>query len=45
MRVPKLFMDVIQYFADAMSRIFGLYDDAYPNIGVQPFEGDPAGKS
>lgn len=41
MHVPKLLNDVIYYFSEAISRIFGLNDDAYPNIGVQPFDGDP----
>lgn len=41
MKVPKVFNDLIQYFSGAISRIFGLNDDQYPNIGVQPFEGEP----
>lgn len=41
MAIPKLFNDVISYFSDAISRIFGLNDDAYPTTGVQPFEGEP----
>jgi hypothetical protein len=44
MDIPKVFQDVINYFSEAISRIFGLNDDAYPNIGVQPFEGDPVSK-
>jgi hypothetical protein len=44
MQISKLFQDIITYFSEAMSRIFGLNDDAYPNTGVQPFEGDPASK-
>jgi len=41
MSVPKVISDVIQYVSEAVSRIFGLNDDAYPNTGVQPFEGEP----
>jgi hypothetical protein len=41
MGMPKFFDDVIQYFSGALSRIFGPSDDAYPNTGVQPFEGEP----
>ncbi|MBW4523248.1 MAG: hypothetical protein KME16_26710 [Scytolyngbya sp. HA4215-MV1] len=41
MKVPNFFGDVIQYVSEAVSRIFGLNDDKYPNTGVQPFEGDP----
>jgi len=45
MKFPKVVNDVIQYFSGAVSRIFGLNDDAYPNTGVQPFEGEPSKKS
>jgi hypothetical protein len=41
MGMPKVFDNVIQYFSGALSRIFGPTDDAYPNTGVQPFEGEP----
>ena len=44
MGVTKLFVDVIQYFSDGIARIFAPSDDAYPNIGVQPFEGEVCGK-
>ncbi len=39
MTILKKFDRVIQYFSGALARIFGLNDDAYPNVGVQPFEG------
>ncbi len=45
MGMPKLLDNVIQYFSGAISRIFGPSDDAYPNTGVQPFEGEPNKKS
>lgn len=38
-RVTK---DVIGYFSGAIARIFGLNDDAYPETGVQPYEGEPS---
>jgi hypothetical protein len=44
MKVPRVFDDVIQFVSGAMSRIFGPTDDAYPNTGVQPFEGEPFDK-
>jgi hypothetical protein len=31
----------VQYTTEAFARIFGPNDDEYPNIGVQPFEGEP----
>jgi hypothetical protein len=29
----------MDYFSGAVSRIFGLSDDAYPPTGIQPFTG------
>ena len=40
MSIPKVIDDVIQYVSGAVSRIFSLSDDQYPNTGVQPFDGD-----
>ena len=37
----KIFNSVIQYFSEAVTRIFGPTDDSYPNLGVQPFDGEP----
>jgi hypothetical protein len=34
----------LQYFAEPVSRIFGPDDDAYPAIGLQPYEGDYSSK-
>ncbi len=45
MSIPKILDDVIQYFSEAISRIFGPSDDEYPNTGVQPFDGEPNKKS
>ncbi len=32
--------DVVQYFSDAVARIFSPNDEPVPEIGVQPFGGD-----
>lgn len=40
MSIPKVFDDVVVYVSGAVSRIFGLNDDAYPNTGIQPFTGE-----
>ncbi|HLP91058.1 MAG TPA: hypothetical protein VK184_21050 [Nostocaceae cyanobacterium] len=34
----------INYIYGAASRLFSPRDDNYPEIGVQPFEGEPADK-
>jgi hypothetical protein len=40
--VFSYFMDgLIQYFVEPIARIFGPDDNVYPEIGVQPFDGDP----
>lgn len=45
MDVYKVFNGVTQYISEAVIRIFGPNDDAYPMIGVQPFSGEPFHKS
>lgn len=40
MSIPKVIDDVIQYVSGAVSRIFSVSDDKYPNTGVQPFDGE-----
>ncbi|EKQ68179.1 hypothetical protein OsccyDRAFT_2699 [Leptolyngbyaceae cyanobacterium JSC-12] len=40
MSIPKVIDDVIQFVSGAVSRIFSVSDDKYPNTGVQPFDGD-----
>ena len=40
MNVSKIFGGIIQYFSEGIVRIFGPNDDAYPEVGIQPFEGD-----
>lgn len=32
--------NLIKFMAGAIARIFAPTDDAYPNTGVQPFEGE-----
>ncbi|MBW4650984.1 MAG: hypothetical protein KME06_20180 [Kastovskya adunca ATA6-11-RM4] len=41
MGIYNLFDSMVQYISEAVARIFGPSDDAYPVIGVQPFDGDP----
>jgi len=36
-RVSKL----VHYLSEGVGRIFSPRDDEYPEVGVQPFEGDP----
>lgn len=45
MDVYKVFNGVTQYISEAVIRIFGPSDDAYPVIGVQPFSGEPFHKN
>ncbi len=40
MAVSRMFQRVVQYISEAVVRIFGPKDDAYPNSGVQPFSGE-----
>lgn len=41
MKVSQMFDGLVQYFSDAIARIFSPSDDAYPEVGVQPFDGEP----
>jgi hypothetical protein len=41
MGIYKLFNSVTEYISEAVVRIFGPSDDAYPLTGVQPFNGEP----
>ncbi|MEO0456725.1 MAG: hypothetical protein AAF152_09090 [Cyanobacteria bacterium P01_A01_bin.114] len=40
MKIKGWLNDVLNYLSEAVARIFGPDDDAYPNIGVQPYDGD-----
>ena len=41
MNISQWWNDLTQMISGAVARIFGPTDDEYPNIGVQPFEGEP----
>jgi hypothetical protein len=41
MKISELISNCLKYVSEAVARIFGPDDDAYPNVGVQPFDGDP----
>lgn len=36
--------DMMIYITEAVARIFGPSDDAYPKVGPTPFEGTPSKK-
>ncbi|MBV6624554.1 MAG: hypothetical protein KI793_16715 [Rivularia sp. (in: Bacteria)] len=40
MFISKTLSNMAQYITEAVMRIFGPSDDAYPNSGVQPFTGE-----
>ncbi|MEO1432141.1 MAG: hypothetical protein AAFS12_09365 [Cyanobacteria bacterium J06632_19] len=40
MFISKMLSNMAQYISEAVMRIFGPSDDAYPNSGVQPFTGE-----
>lgn len=41
MAISRILANITQYISEAAMRIFGPTDDQYPNIGVQPFTGEP----
>ncbi|MCU0517560.1 MAG: hypothetical protein MUC60_12005 [Oscillatoria sp. Prado101] len=41
MNLPKVLEDAMQYVMAAAGRIFRPSDDKYPEVGVQPFQGEP----
>lgn len=41
MNIPNFLNNIVQYVTEAFARVFGPNDDQYPDIGVQPFEGEP----
>lgn len=45
MRVSTMVNGVAQYLSEAIARIFGPRDDAYPETGFQPFTGEIASRS
>ncbi|AFZ44168.1 hypothetical protein PCC7418_2002 [Halothece sp. PCC 7418] len=41
MGIMKVMDNINSFFAEAIARIFSPSDDAYPDVGVQPYSGDP----
>lgn len=41
MGIYRLLESITRYISEAVVRIFGPSDDAYPATGVQPFSGEP----
>lgn len=41
MKLMKMMNELNSFFAEAIARIFSPNQDAYPNVGVQPYYGDP----
>jgi hypothetical protein len=37
----KLIDEFTSFFVEAFAHIFSANKDAYPNVGVQPYSGDP----
>jgi hypothetical protein len=40
MNIAKVVQDMVQYLVEAATRLFSPSDDQYPNVGVQPYDGD-----
>jgi hypothetical protein len=40
MNFVQAIKNIIQYLTEGFARIFSPTDDQYPEIGVQPFEGE-----
>jgi hypothetical protein len=38
--IQQTVQNTTQYLVEAATRLFSPSDDQYPNIGVQPFDGD-----
>jgi len=41
MKLMKMMNELNSFFAEAIARIFSPNQDAYPNVGIQPYSGDP----
>ena len=41
MNIDRILSKISKYVTEAFARIFGPNEDEYPNIGIQPFEGEP----
>lgn len=40
MNMMNIMNQMASFLAEAIARIFSPNDDAYPNVGVQPYSGD-----
>ncbi|MFM1841553.1 MAG: hypothetical protein RLZZ490_284 [Cyanobacteriota bacterium] len=45
MNINRILQNAVQYFTEAFVRVFGPSTDEYPEVGIQPFEGDPLANS
>lgn len=41
MNIHRILQNAVQYFTEAFARVFGPSTDEYPEVGLQPFEGEP----
>lgn len=41
MNIQKSMHEMVQYLTEAFVRVFSPSTDEYPEVGVQPFDGDP----
>ncbi len=41
MNINEMLRDMMQYLTEAFARVFGPSTDEYPEVGVQPFNGEP----
>lgn len=41
MNIDRILQNAVQYFTEAFARVFGPSTDEYPEVGVQPFDGEP----
>lgn len=41
MNIFRVFREAIHYLSEGATRLFSPNGDEYPNVGVQPFTGDP----
>lgn len=44
MNILQAIKDTVQFLVEASTRLFSPSDNQYPDIGVQPFDGDPYSK-
>jgi hypothetical protein len=44
MNVRESLQKFVQYFTEGFARIFGPSKDEYPEVGIQPFEGETYSK-